>query len=549
MGHTILLEIGSLRMDCAELVKEIDSVLVANGKKAYNFNGIDKLSIALVGQYNAGKSTLVNALFGTKKAVTGDGPTTKVRQFYDWRDYKIVDLPGGDARINEQIEARQAIEDAQIVLYVVSSRSGLDRDTFWSDLSELQKKHVPFFVVINDKQPHQSSEEEENYKRTILENFQKKAASKIDNKSISNAAHWINAKRAEQGRTENKNILTEKSGIIEFENIILDELYKKDSFLKNISQLRDYLDALKDLYDSSSKDLKSIDSAAISFLIERCDATQEKLSNRAQTMSEELFNNLQDLVSSTLHNGSISDEIERLITEAFSTEVKSFSEYAKAEFNVLSQLLKGDKRGWEDIKGEFKTKIENIPVIEANSKTDIVSTVGKILGTSAQLKPMIEQLLNGLLQRGAESAAEGVAEGGLEAAAGGAAVSGGEAVAETGAKAGGKLLGPLLIVAVSAWEIYKGYKEEKKEKALIESAMREAEARSKLVATNAKNVFLAQTTAAVDRIINPISVELRRELDKRKTSSSAIESKLTEISRYRSTLEHYINKLTARVYE
>jgi GTP-binding protein EngB required for normal cell division len=73
--------------------------------------------LALFDQHNAGKSTLVNALLGERRAATGDAPTTRTAGAYDWRGFHVVDLPGSNARRAEQEEARRALEDAHAVLY------------------------------------------------------------------------------------------------------------------------------------------------------------------------------------------------------------------------------------------------------------------------------------------------------------------------------------------------------------------------------------------------------------------------------------------------
>ena len=47
----------------------------------------------LFGAYNAGKSTLINALLGEERAVVGDIPTTDAVHRYDWDGHIMLDTP------------------------------------------------------------------------------------------------------------------------------------------------------------------------------------------------------------------------------------------------------------------------------------------------------------------------------------------------------------------------------------------------------------------------------------------------------------------------
>ena len=53
-------------------------------------------SIMVYGVYNAGKSTLINALIGQNIAPAGDIPLTDRVDEYRWGQYAILDTPGVD---------------------------------------------------------------------------------------------------------------------------------------------------------------------------------------------------------------------------------------------------------------------------------------------------------------------------------------------------------------------------------------------------------------------------------------------------------------------
>jgi GTPase len=90
--------------------------------------------VAVAGRPNVGKSTLVNALAGTKVAIVSDKPHTtrhRIRGVYTTDDAQLVlvDLPGWQkpvdtmtARMQERVDQTIRGEDVDAVLLVVSAR-------------------------------------------------------------------------------------------------------------------------------------------------------------------------------------------------------------------------------------------------------------------------------------------------------------------------------------------------------------------------------------------------------------------------------------------
>ncbi len=83
------------------------------------------LSIAVVGDFQRGKSTLVNCLLGRDAAEMGRGPSTT----HENRDYKlsaavtITDTPGFNANGTDDGTASSAIDKANVVVYVHESKA------------------------------------------------------------------------------------------------------------------------------------------------------------------------------------------------------------------------------------------------------------------------------------------------------------------------------------------------------------------------------------------------------------------------------------------
>jgi GTPase len=114
--------------------------------------------IALVGRPNVGKSTLFNALTRSRDALVADMPgVTRDRHYgvcrIGSRPFVVVDT-GGLSGVDEGIDAltaqqvRLAIEEAQVLVFVVDARDGLlpqDR----SILNELRRTGKPIIAAVN----------------------------------------------------------------------------------------------------------------------------------------------------------------------------------------------------------------------------------------------------------------------------------------------------------------------------------------------------------------------------------------------------------------
>ena len=115
--------------------------------------------VAIIGRPNVGKSTLFNRLIGARRSIVGDLPGITRDRIYgdaEWmgKAFRVVDtggiVPDDDALIPANIfkQARAAIEEATLLLFVVDVRDGI------SPLDEelariLRTLNRPVFVVAN----------------------------------------------------------------------------------------------------------------------------------------------------------------------------------------------------------------------------------------------------------------------------------------------------------------------------------------------------------------------------------------------------------------
>ena len=114
--------------------------------------------VALVGRPNVGKSTIFNRIIGKKVSIIEDTPgVTRDRIYgnatYDNYKFHLIDTGGIDASVNDfndiiKVQAELAIDEADIVIFVVDGKSGLtSNDLLVRDI--LMKASKKVIVAIN----------------------------------------------------------------------------------------------------------------------------------------------------------------------------------------------------------------------------------------------------------------------------------------------------------------------------------------------------------------------------------------------------------------
>lgn len=175
----------------------------------------EAISVMLFGSYNAGKSSLINALTVDGNAVVGEIPTTDHVNSYRWNDCVLLDTPGVNAPIEHEEVTEEQIRKSQLILCVVRAGDQDVQDVYDRMFSMLKNgKHI--FLVLNHS--HDDADLQlliEKLHGTLLECGLKFGINAHLLEKISIIP--VNLKSAIKARSEGKALLEERSGILDLD--------------------------------------------------------------------------------------------------------------------------------------------------------------------------------------------------------------------------------------------------------------------------------------------------------------------------------------------
>jgi GTP-binding protein EngB required for normal cell division len=311
-----------------------------------------KPTIMVYGTYNAGKSTLINALFGQEElAKTGDAPETSTVSAYEYNGYTIYDTPGINAPQEHEAVTQEHLKKCELVLFVLSNDGSLEEKYIYEKISEIVKLEKPILIVVNNKAgiDKDSIEEVEQFDKININLRKIGDANGIEAIETRVNISMVNAKTALKAKLENKKLLLEKSNILVLETEI-DKLLNESGSSEVINALNifisDYINQTLVIIDSNidNPEMKKTQEA-ITYLEKLRQKTYIELQNTIQESSLIVTKNLlalylqkdQNAISSFMEKTT--QEIQALLQKKLQTvsaEISSKISNFNEEFGELS---------------------------------------------------------------------------------------------------------------------------------------------------------------------------------------------------------------------
>lgn len=326
-------------------------------------------SIMVYGVYNAGKSTLINALIGeADRAKVADRPETDRVVRYRWREFEILDTPGIDAPISHQEVTEEQLCSVDVVIFVVNPLGVIEEAKTLSALLNLVKRKKKVILVLNCKnklEPLASEKIKDQLRQRLQDMAHDRGLSKVLKEII---ILEVNAKTALKAKLELKKNLLENSGFPVLERELysfLNSISENDILSSFIAELIAFLDETLLLLENNNNSastsqidsffseisrreinirdsLKGLVEAKSSFLEKHVyriissspDTAQQKISQLVQVLNGEIFAELEDELRRLAADASIllKDIVEEI-------ELNAKADNAAADFSAFSESL------------------------------------------------------------------------------------------------------------------------------------------------------------------------------------------------------------------
>ena len=386
--NTNTLKFKDIEEQITDIVKKVnDKVIHINNPKVIEIaNEFKKkmselkkkitLEIAFVGQYSAGKSTIISALTGNKDIEIGQDITTDKAQAYKWGNVLLIDTPGIYAGRPEHDKISiEYMNKADLIVYVITTQ-GFTAETAknFKKLAFKENRVEKIMLVINKS----SQGDKELSLNNWISDAEKVTAPKKANDlylSVIDAKDYLEALDIED--PQDRQDLIEYSGFNEFINNLNNFISQKGILGKLITPLnliQDYLNRIINQISSGDKDTKN--------LLELLRRKQFRLIESKRNITNIVNGHIDTLVSEIKKEGynianliekSIeTDELENKINES-SEKIHDYIDNANIEIAhaIESEFVQLQIEIDTIIQSNVAQELLNKSSIEVNFSTDI----------------------------------------------------------------------------------------------------------------------------------------------------------------------------------
>lgn len=329
--------------------------------------------VMFYGLYNAGKSTLGNALCrlrGCAELKMGDIPTTVSVHEIHWNGYTLIDTPGINAQDAHTEIAEGEIRKSNVIFFVVDNSDTFDTEQVYEAIVKILKIGKPLAIVINQKNVSDDDDldcpvAEQTSIRTvhmqISNNLTKHAARyglQLAKQKNFLGIYPVNARDALEARDKTGNDeeqILEQTGINSLRNVFNDTIRRSEvvyMLSTPLSNLRDILREAVQQYQADSIYGEKQDMARNR---EALLASRQRLHDRLMADGLRKIDAVLDDTKAAAAGGQSVEGVDRQISEALNALLK---ETAAQECAVLQKEI----------------KIEAMPGYRPISNTGTVST-------------------------------------------------------------------------------------------------------------------------------------------------------------------------------
>ncbi len=373
-----------------------------NELKKFQIHIEDKLesfepTLMVYGTYNAGKSTLLNALFGIEEmAKTGDSPETAEVHDYNYNGYTIYDTPGINAPIEHEEVTSEHLKKCEIVLFVLSNDGALEEEYIYKKISEIVKSNKPLLIVLNNKKGN-----EPNSKETVQEIDKVNInLSKIgDKEGIKNIEEkvslvMVDALTALEGKIEQEQELIEESNIIQLETTI-NRLLNDSGNNEVVNTLNLYInDFIDNVIFKIDKKIENPELQKTEELLTFLEKFRNKSEIELKNIIHKKMNILESGIRERFLNNSSEEEIHRYLESSLDDLISKIE--SKFE-NISNEIQLRIERFSEDMSainvGYEKIKITTNGNNEEKGSTVIEDTLKKTLSNKELVTNVTKEAL------------------------------------------------------------------------------------------------------------------------------------------------------------